>query len=251
LVLRWCAEERCWELDGLVAEAPKADDGDDGGCAVVPDDEPDQPVGGGAVELILSGGFYLPPEQTKQRPKKQRRWMRRGPPEDHASKPPTEREREPAAAAKRKTKRITKRPAKRIMLRTRALLRRVRQSPRFRHMQSQIEANVSEMKAVGLLSRDTACALALATQRWIARTVADVRSFFTEDFDSAPCTQAYLESRRIEIRPGFTLVLYNFDSAERPNWDAWLFGKLEIEIEYPNWESWLFGRPVEDEQKVA
>jgi hypothetical protein len=254
VVLRWCDKEQCWELDALIVAEPKPKpDDDEGGCAAAPDEPDDPPLGGGGtVELILSGGFYLPPEEHQPR-RAPLRGRRRRPPPDYLAKRPTAPapDREPAAAAKRKTKRITKKsPKKRIMLRTRALLRTVRQSPRFRHMQRQFEACIGDMKAVGALSRDTARALAHAGSLWLKRKAARVKSLFMERRESAACPQAFWESGRYEIRPGFTLVLYNFES-QRPEWDKWLFGKLEIEVEYPNWGSWLFGKPLEDEQKVA
>ncbi|QGZ96753.1 hypothetical protein [Terricaulis silvestris] len=236
-MLRWNADFEAWELDGVIAKKP--DDGDDG-AAAAPDVPPEGPMGGGGVDLTLSGGFYLPPPRREQRRAPPLRGRRRRPPADQASKRPADAGREVAAPAKRK--------AARILCRTRVLLRRVRRSPRLRHIESQFGASVVEMKALCLLSRDTVHAFARAGGRWLGRKLSDVRSFFIEDFESEVRTLTHVEPRRIEIRQGFTLVLYNF---ERPDWESWLFGKLEIEIEYPNWESWLFGRPGEDEQKVA
>lgn len=246
LILRWCDEEQCWELDALIN--PGAGQG---GCPAAPNGPDDGAGGGDHVELTISSDFELPKPERPARPAAAARGRRR-PPAGQAAKRPVKKGRDAAAVAAERVGEFAaaaQREGERIVLRTRALLRSVRRSPRLRHMRSQFEFSVGEMKAVGRLTRDTIRALAHKAQYEIARAIVDVRCLFIEPLEPQP-QPALWEARRYEIRPGFALVLYNFEG-ERPNWDAWLFGKLEIEIDYPNWESWLFGRPADDEQKVA
>jgi hypothetical protein len=235
--LRWKTEEGApdhegwWELDG----APDAHRPDDGPEAA----EGDPPDGSGGPVCSFSGGFFLPPPSRKQRARPPRRGRRpQQPPVGPVDqgRAPAQPKAQPVAAGKR--------AIARVLCKTRRALRTMQRASRFRHIKSQIEGSVTEMKAMARLSRDTAHALLTVARRWLRRGAVELRTILT-GFDHAACqSQTKLQPKAIELRQGFTLVLYSFDN---PDWESWLFGKFE----HPNWESWLFGRRAEDERLSA
>jgi hypothetical protein len=225
--------EGWWELEGAAA-AQRPDDGDPeaaegGGPPVGPNDGP---------VYSFSGGFFLPPPERKQRAQAPRRGRRPQPPagpvdQGRAVALPKA---QPVAAAKR--------VVARVLCKTRRALRRMRLRSRLRHIKSQIEGRVAEMKAIARLTRDTAHALTTVARRWVRRGAVELRAILT-DFDHAAYhVPTRLEAKSFELRQGFTLVLYSFDNIP---WKSGLFGDLE----HPKWESWLFGRLVEDERLSA
>lgn len=236
--LRWTTDEEApeegwfWELDGA-PDACRPDDGD-------PEEAEGGPRhgGGDGPTYSFSGGFFLPPPVRKNRARPPRRGRKPQPPAG-----PVDQGRAPAQP-KPQPIAVAKRAVARVLCKTRRVLRTMQRTSRFRHIKSQIEGSVAEMKAVARLSRDTAHALLVVARRWLRRGAVELRAFLT-DFDHAAYQRpAQHEPKAIELRHGFTLVLYSFDN---PDWESWLFGKFE----HPNWESWLFGRLSEDERLSA
>lgn len=228
--------EGWWELDGASDASPPRPDEDDeaeGADGGAPTGAGDGPV------CSFSGGFDLPPRQRQRPTRRARRGHRQPPPGA-----PTDKSRAPTKPTAEEAAAPAKRLAALVLCKTRRVLRTMQRASRFRHIKSQIEGSVAEMKAVARLSRDTAQALLTVARRWLRRGAVELRAFLT-DFDHAAYQgPAQLEPKAIELRHGFTLVLYSFDN---PDWESWLFGKFE----HPNWESWLFGRLSEDERLSA
>lgn len=237
--LRWMKEsddtpdhEGWWEVDGVTLP-PRPDDGDPQAAAGDPPNDPsDGPV------YSFSGGFFLPPPTRKERAQPARRGRRPKPPSGSVDqgRAPAPLLSQPIAVAKR--------AVARVLCKTRRMLRTMQLRTRFGHIKSQIEESVTKMKALVRLSRAKARTCVAVARRWLRRGAVELRAILT-DFDQAAYQRpAELAPKAIELRQGFTLVLYSFDN---PDWNSWLFGQFE----HPNWESWLFGRLSEDERLSA
>jgi hypothetical protein len=221
-----------WELDG----APPVQRPDDGDPQAVEGGPPDGPSDGPVYSF--SGGFHLPPLERRHRARPPRRGRRPQPPTGPADqgRAPAQPPRDAVAAAKR--------IATQLLCKTERWMRTMQVSSRFGHIKSKIRGSVAEMREIARLTRDTARALATVARRMLRRGAVELRALFTDFDHTAHQAPSQLHAKAVELREGFTLVLYSFDN---PDWNSWLFGRFE----HPNWESWLFGRLSEDERLSA